>query len=81
MNQNEISKLSDQELLEEKKKIKSKKIVNALLIGFFVGVMVYAAAKSGFGFFTFAPLIFVYFIVKNGKHVKAMEDEIKARKL
>ncbi len=81
MKQKELEGLSDEQLLKEKKKIQSNNIVNASLIGLCIGVMVYGAVKNGFGFFTFLPLVFVYFLSKNGKNIKALDQELKSRNL
>lgn len=79
MKQKELAKLTEAELLQEKKKIKSSNIVHAFLIGIFIGVAVYSAVKNGFGFFTFFPLIFVYFLLQNGKKSKALDEELNSR--
>ena len=40
MEQKELSEFSDQELLEEAKKMKSTSIINALFIGFMIGIII-----------------------------------------
>lgn len=65
MNKKELLELSDQELLEKAKKLKSKAIVNAVIIGFLIGVVIYGVVKNGFGFFAIIPLYLVYKIVNN----------------
>lgn len=40
MNQKELNELTDQELLDKKKKAKSGKITNAALIGVLIGIVV-----------------------------------------
>ena len=42
MNEKELSELSDQELLEEAKKMKSTSKINAALVGFFAGIIIYS---------------------------------------
>lgn len=85
MDQKKFTTLSDQELLQEQKKMKSNKIINALLIGVLVGVTVYSVIKKGFGFFSFLPLFMGYFLFKNTANSKLMEkelmEEIKSRNL
>lgn len=51
MKQKLLTELTDQELLEMKKKAKSNNIINAAIIGFMFGVTVYAAVNHGFSFF------------------------------
>ncbi|MDQ0594759.1 putative permease [Chryseobacterium ginsenosidimutans] len=79
MKENAFSQLSDQELLEKKKQLKSSNIINAVIIGVLIGVVIYSFIKSGFRLFTFLPLLFVYFIVKNQNESKELEKEIKSR--
>lgn len=71
-----LSELTDQELLQHKRKIKNNKIIDGALIGFTFGIVAYSAVKNGFGFFTFFPLILTYAIVKNSKNNKILEKEI-----
>lgn len=81
MNQKELSELTDQELLEEAKKMKSTSVINALLIGFLIGIIIYSAAKNTLGFFTLIPLYFIYKIVNGSKDNKALEELLKERNL
>ena len=46
MKQKELSELTDQELLEEAKKIKSSAIMHAALIGLMIGVVIYWIIRS-----------------------------------
>lgn len=81
MEKKELADLTNEELLNEKKKIQNNKIVNATLIGFCVGIFIYSAVKNGFGFFTFFPLLLTYPFIKNGKKIKVLADELKSRNL
>lgn len=83
MNQKELSELTDQELLEEAKKLKSISITNALFIGFLMGIVFYSFAKNTLGFLTLIPLYFVYKIVNDpkNKRYKALEQLLKERNL
>ena len=77
----DLKTLTDQQLLEEHKKLKKSNITNAFLIGAFVGIAVYSAVKNGLGFFTFFPLFFAYLLFKGSKKAKAVKEELKARNL
>lgn len=77
----ELTNLTDEDLLREKKKIKSNNIINAFLIGIFIGIAIYSTVNKGLGFFTFFPLIFAYLLIKNGKNNKAISTELKSRGL
>lgn len=72
-----LAELSDQELLQKLKKIKTNKIIDATIIGLAIGVVVYSAVKNGFGFFTFFPLVLVFLIARNSKNNMLLEKEIK----
>jgi hypothetical protein len=83
MNQKELSELTDQELLDEAKKMKSTSITNALLIGFLMGIVFYSFAKNSWGFLTLIPLYFVYKIINDprNKRNKDLEKLLKERNL
>lgn len=85
MKQNDFTQLSNEELIAERKKIKSNAILTAGFIGLMVGVVVFAAVKYGFTFYTLLPLVFVYIAVQNSQKnkaaEKALDEEFKNRKL
>lgn len=72
-----LTELSDQELLQKVNKIRSNRIIDAVIIGFTIGVVIYSAVKNGFGFFTFFTLLLTYIIVRNSKNNKILEKEIQ----
>lgn len=81
MNYEELSALTDQELLEKAKKMKSTTIINALLIGFMIGVIIYSVVKNTLGFFTLIPLYIVYKLVNNSKKDNDLKKLLKERNL
>ena len=81
MTQKELLKLTDQELLDEAKKIKSTSIINALLIGFMVGIIIYSAVKNNLGFFTLIPMFIIYKIFNSSKKHDALKKILKERNL
>ena len=81
MMQKELSELTDQELLEEAKKMKSKSIINALLIGVMFGVVVWSVAKNNVGFFTLIPIFLAYKFINNSKDDNALKELLKERNL
>jgi len=81
MTQEELSKLTDQELLNEAKKMKSTSITNAVLIGFMIGIIIYSIMKNSIGFFTLIPLFFVYKIYNGPKNYDALKKLLKERDL
>ena len=82
MNQKELSELTDQELLDKAKKMKSKAVINAFLVGFLIGIIIYSIAKNSLGFFTLIPLFLAYKIVNGSKDDdKALKALLKERNL
>jgi hypothetical protein len=84
MNQKELSELTDQELLDESKKMKSASISYALIIGFLIGIIIYSVVKNSLGFLTLIPLFFIYKIFNNSENNKknrALKKILKERNL
>lgn len=83
MNQNELSKLTDPELLAEAKKLKSFSITNALLIGFLLGILIYSFVKNTWGLVTIIPLYLAYKFINDPKNKRygAVEKLLKERNL
>ena len=79
-NQN-LSELNVQELLEEEKKQKSALTFHAFLIGLAVGIAVYSTVKHGFGFFAFFPLLFIASGNRASNKLKSVRAELKSRDL
>jgi len=82
MEQRKLTELTDQELLQEAKKLKSASITNAVLIGFLIGIVFYSIVKNSLGFFTLIPLFFAYKLTNNSKNNnKELENLLKERNL
>lgn len=77
MKKENLTKLSNQELIQKIKNIKNNKIIDAAIIGFTIGIVIYSAVKNGFGFFTFFPLLLTYVIARNSNNNKILEKEIQ----
>ena len=76
MEPTKLASLSSDDLAKKLKIIKSDKIINAVIIGFTIGIVCYSAITNGFGFFTFFPLILTYSIWKNSKNNDLLEQEM-----
>jgi uncharacterized membrane protein YbjE (DUF340 family) len=77
-----LSELTDQELFQAAKKMKSTAITNAFLIGFLIGIVFYSIVKNSLGFFTLIPLFFVYKLSNNSKYDnQELENILKERNL
>ncbi|TKC08382.1 FUSC family protein [Pedobacter polaris] len=82
MTKKELAELTDQELLQEAKKLKSASITNAVLIGFLIGIVFYSVIKNSLGFLTLIPLFLAYKLINNSKYnTKELEDLLKERNL
>ena len=83
MEEKDLSALTDQELLDEAKKMKSFSITNALFIGFLAGIILYSIAKNSWGMLTLIPLYLFYKMVNDpkNKRSKALEELLKERNL
>lgn len=81
MTQEELSKLTDEELLAKAKKMKSAAITSAILIGFMIGIVIYSVAKNTVGLLTLIPLFIAYKIVGNSKNNAALKQLLKERNL
>tara|TARA_R110002072_G_scaffold196769_1_gene354147 strand:+ start:216 stop:464 length:249 start_codon:yes stop_codon:yes gene_type:complete len=81
MRPQDFSDLTDQELLDEAKKVKSNAIMNATLIGFMVGVVIYGVAKNNLGFFFLIPLFLAFKFFHKPQNNEALEKVLKERNL
>ena len=82
MEQRKLTELTDQELLQEAKKLKSTSITNSVLIGFLIGIVLYSIVKNSLGFFTLIPLFLAYKLINNTKYNnKELENLLKERNL
>ena len=90
MNKNRFYELSNEALIIEKKKLKKKKVVNALIIGFLTGIITVAlvawflGSKKNFIAFLIPmlfPMNFIYLIIKKSKEDIDLEVALKERNL
>jgi hypothetical protein len=81
VNEQELSQLSNEELLAEAKKQKLTPIWSALAIGIMAGVIIYSVAKNTWGFLTLIPLYFIYKMVKGSKKNGALKKLLNERGL
>ena len=81
MNQQKLSKLSDEELLTLRRKMKSDSMNNALLVGAMGGIVIYSIVNKSVGFLTLIPLVFAYKLIKDSKKHKALWKVLKDRNL
>lgn len=79
----DFSTLTDQELVEEAKKMKSFSITNAVFIGFLLGIVIYSLVKNSWGMLTLIPLYFIYKMTNDPKNKRneELEQLLKERNL
>lgn len=89
MNKKDFYKMTDEELLVEKKNLKNSKIFHALFIGFLAGILVFGfvawslSSKKHIGFLIpmLFPIIFIYKQLKKPNDNKELEALLKKRGL
>ncbi len=74
MQQLKLSELTDQELLDEAKKMKSASIIDATLIGCMIGVIIFSILKNTVGLFTLIPLFFAFKVFHKPKDIEYRKD-------
>jgi hypothetical protein len=89
MEKKDLYKLTDEELLVEKKKLNKSKFFHATAIGFLAGILIFGGVawillpNKQLGFFIpmLIPIFFIYRMVKNPNQNKDLEDVLKERNL
>jgi hypothetical protein len=89
MEEKDLYKLTDEELLVEKKKLKKSKLFHATVIGFLAGILIFGVIswslssekRLGFLIPMLIPVAFIYRLLKNRKKNKDLEDVLKERGL
>jgi hypothetical protein len=89
MDKKDFNKLTDEELIVEKKQLKKSKILHASLIGFLAGVLIFGFTawilnpdrRVGFLIPMAFPVFFIYKVVKNSKNNNELQEVLKQRGL
>ncbi len=89
MEQKDLYKMTNDELLVEKQKMKNSKIFNALFIGFLAGILAVGvvswiiSSKRNFAFWIpmLFPIYFIYKQIKKPNKYKHLEELLKERGL
>ncbi len=76
---------TDQELLQQAKKMKSSKLTNAVFIGVLAGIGIYSIANKGLNFLPFILLFFIIYSIGQGAKLaseeKALQQQLRSRGL
>ena len=89
MEKKDLYKLTDEELLVEKKKLMKSKLFYAISIGFLAGILIFGvvswsiSSEKHFGFLIpmLIPAAFIYRLLKTPNKTKNLEEVLKERKL
>lgn len=89
MEKKDYSKMSDAELLLEKKNLKTSKMYHAAGIGFLAGIVMFGfvgwllSSEKQLGFLIpmIFPIFFIYRLIKNPKTDDGLEEVLKKRGL
>jgi hypothetical protein len=81
MKQRELAELTNEELLQEAKKIRSTNITDAVIIGFLAGVAIYSTVKNGAGLLSFLPLVYIPIAARNKAKSNLLKKLLKERNL
>ena len=89
MEKKDLLKMTDEELLVEKKKLNKSKIFHAASIGFLAGILIFGVVawslspKKQVGFLIpmLIPVVFIYRMAKKPNRNKDLEEVLKERHL
>ena len=81
MNKEKLSQLTDEGLLKTFEKNKPSPLIDAFIIGFLIGIIIFGVVVSAWGFTILIPLFLIYQFLKKPKKYEALRNEIKARGL
>ena len=81
MTAEELSELSDQELLEHARLMKKTRKYDAFIMGFLVGVALFASVRNGLGLLTFLPLVYPPIAARNHAQRKQVTAALQLRGL
>ena len=81
MKPEELSQLSDEELLTFAEQNKPSPLLDAFLIGFLIGIILYGVFSNAWGFLFLLPLFLIYALLKKPKTYKALTKELEKRNL
>jgi hypothetical protein len=89
MKKEDLSKLTDEELLVEKKKLKQSKVFHATSIGFLAGILLFGVVswslssekQLGFLIPMLIPIVFIYKLLRSPNKNKNLEEVLSERDL
>lgn len=79
--QKKLEEFTDEELLQEAKKMKSASIMTAVVIGFMIGIIIWSVINSTVGLLTLIPLFFIYKLINKSNSNKELKELLQKRNL
>ena len=77
----EASELTNEELLQEAKRLRPTKIMDAVLIGVLIGIATSSTVRNRLGLLTFLPLVYLPIAARNRVKLGKVETLLKERGL
>lgn len=77
----EPSELTNEELVQEAKRLRPTKIMDAVLLGVLIGIAIFSTVRNGAGFLSFLPLVYLPIAAKNKTRTGKVEALLKERGL
>ena len=77
----EPSELTNEELLQEAKRLRPTKIMDAVLIGALIGISIFSTVRNGTGLLSFLPLVYLPIAAKNRIKLGKVQGLLKERGL
>lgn len=77
----EPAELTNEELLQEAKRLKPTKIMDAVIIGVLIGIATFSTVRNGAGLLSFLPLVYLPIAAKNRTRTGKVEALLKERGL
>lgn len=75
------SELTNEELLQEAKRLRPSKTTDAVLIGVLIGIATFSTVRNGAGLLSFLPLVYLPIAAKNRTRSGKVETLLKERGL
>jgi len=81
MNPNELSGLTDGELLKEHESARLARSHSIIIMLLLLGIAAFFTLRFGIGLFTFLLPVYVFILIGKMRTVRILEREMKARRL
>ncbi|WP_066759787.1 hypothetical protein [Crocinitomix algicola] len=80
MKEQELKELTDSELELELKRSKKVDVLQALIVGFMIGIIIYSVIANTWGLVTLIPLILIFKLTRDQSQTKVLQAEMERRR-